>query len=200
MGMNGMIAAAMLILLILPAGHATAEEIHYDRVAFAARLIEPVAIDFEGEADGPIIGDPWLALGVVFDELGTGDNMGIADGGGVNRNIYALGGEEADIQVSFPTTPTIAFGLGIFSNDIQDPSERIIFYGQGDLVLLDIEMPHTGVQTDAFIGFIADEPILRVELTDADDTDYFGIGDVIFAGDSVPTAIESWSSIKQFYR
>ncbi len=136
----------------------------------------------------------------MFDELGVGDNMACFTAVGGNTTVSALGGEEADIEVSFPTNPPAAFGMGVFSNNQQNSSERIIYYGLTDNVLLDMEMPLTPEFDDIFVGYIADEPIARVVLDDADDGDYMGIGDVVFAVTTVATRSSSWGSVKGIYR
>jgi hypothetical protein len=178
-----------------------ADQIFTDRTEFLIATGSDVTIDFESDPIGPVIGDPWLAQGIVFDEAGVGDNMAIADGGGAENIIYALGGQQADIDITL-VDGTQAFGLGVFSNDIQDPGERIIFYGLFDEVLANVEMPLTGRQTTEFVGYLADQPIVRVEFVESDtDADYVGIGDVAFRSEG-PIGFETrtWGQIKDLYR
>jgi hypothetical protein len=157
-----------------------AAQVFSDRAAFVASISNAVMIDFESAPLGPVVGDPWLSNGVFFDQAGVGDNMAIGAGGGANRNIYALGGEAADIDISL-SGPVQAFGLGIFSNDQHSTAERIVFFSSDNSILANVEMPLTGFQGTAFIGFLADAPLVsRVAFIEDADGDYVGIGDVVF--------------------
>lgn len=154
-------------------------QLYFNRSEFLSAIENEVVIDFEDEPTGPVGGDPWISYGIVFDEAGVGDNMAIGNGGGANKNIYALGGESADIYITFPGTLT-AFGLDVFSNQEHRSSERIIFYDIYDSVLANVEMPQTALQGTAFVGYIADEPMIsKVTFIEGNNEgDYAGIGDV----------------------
>ncbi len=180
---------------------ASADQIFSDRAAFIAATAADVIIDFEGLPVGPVIGDPWWAQGVAFDEAGVGDNMALADGNGADFNIYATGGQSANIDISL-ASDIYAFGLGIFSNQVQNSGERIIFYGASNLILENIEMPATGPGTSEFVGYVADEPIVLVEFIEDDaDGDYVGIGDIALRnGALVGIESQSWGQIKATFR
>ncbi len=200
--MNGKRFALVISMLsMLLAGAASADQIYTDSAAFEARLVTPIEIDFEVNIKelGPIVGDPWLDLGIVFDRIGSGNNMALHLESGF-FHIYAQGGEAYGIEISFPVSPPTAFGLDVFSNNTHDPSERIIFYGFDRNVLADIEMPGTGTLDTAFVGYIADESIVRVEFQDAADLDYVGISRVIFAATTTATEGTTFGSIKSLYR
>ena len=158
-----------------------ADQLYTDRAAFLAAIVDEVVIDFEAEPLGAVVGDPWLADGIVFDEAGVGDNMTIGGGGGADKNIYAPSSRDADIDITFPN-PVLAFGLGVFSNDVQSPGERIIFHGTGGAVLKNVEMPLMPSQGTEFVGYIADaQTIVKVEFIEGNgDGDWAGVGDVAF--------------------
>ena len=191
----------VMCLVMLAAGHAGADQVYFDRSDFVTAVGSPTFLDFEDQPVGPIIGDPWLDLGIVFDEAEIGDNMGIGEGGGYDMNIYALGGQDSDIDVSFPTHGASACGIAVFSNDIQDSSERLIFLGEGNTVLANVEMPLTAGTGSEFVGYVADVAIVRVAFIESDaDGDYVGIGEVIFEQwESSPVELASWTRIKQMY-
>ncbi len=81
--------AGCICALAVPSAHA--EQIFSDRAEFLAATSADVVIDFESTPPGPVVGDPWLADGVTFDEAGVGDIMVIGDGSGADLNIYAAG-------------------------------------------------------------------------------------------------------------
>ena len=83
----------------------------------------------------------------------------MGDGGGANKNIYALDGEDADIDITL-SGPVQAFGLGIFSNDRHTTAERIIFFAPDNSIVANVEMPLTSFQGTMFIGFLADAPLV----------------------------------------
>jgi hypothetical protein len=183
-------------------GSAAADQIYSSRSDFIDALDSATYVDFEDQSTGPVVGDPWLSLGIVFDEAGVGDNMAIGDGGGVDMNIYARGGESADIDVSFPVQGFLACGIAVFSNSVQTaPGERLVFYGEGDAVLADVPMPVTGPGTSEFVGYTADVAIIRVAFIENNvDGDYVGIGEVIFGEWSLnPVDRTTWSRIKRLY-
>lgn len=164
---------------------AKAIQVYFDKdeyFSILSAIAEVAIINFEGEAVGPIAGDSWLTEGVLFDQADTGGNMAIGDGGGFNHNIYALEGRDANIDITFPE-PIIAFGLGVFSNNQQSPSERIVFYGLNNTILADIEMPWTSPHETVFVGIITDGWVLEkvAFIEDNGDEDYVGIGDVAIA-------------------
>jgi hypothetical protein len=157
-----------------------AAQLYFDRAAFVASVSSAVVIDFETAPLGPVVGNPWLSQGIIFGQAGVGNNMSIGDGGGANRNISALGGEQADIEITL-SGPVQAFGLGIFSNDRHTTAERIIFFASDNSIVADVEMPLTSLQGISFIGFLADAPLVsRVAFVEDADGDYAGIGDVVF--------------------
>ena len=184
---NGLRAARLVVVLtlvdigLLCPSNGYGSQLYYDRDEFLSAIVNEIVIDFEDQLLGPVIGDPWLENGIVFDEAVIGDNMTIGDGDGADRNIYAFGGEMADIDITFPDG-VAAFGLGIFSNDVHDPGERIIFYDLHDSLLANVEMPMTAFQGTAFVGYVADAPMIsKVAFIETDgDDDYVGIGDVVF--------------------
>ncbi len=180
---------------------AHAEQVFSDRAAFLTATSADVVIDFESTPAGPVVGDPWLPQGVAFDEAGVGDNMAVGDGNGADFNIYAAGGQDADIDLTLGSG-IYAFGLAIFSNNIQMAGEKIVFYGASDAVLADVEMPLTTFSGSAFVGFIADEPIVRIAFVESDvDGDWVGIGEVVFRnGPLVGVEVLSWGQIKASYR
>ena len=183
-GMHTTTLVAVLALVnfgLLCPSHGYAGQLYFDRGEFLSAIVNEVVIDFEDQPLGPIAGDPWLADGILFDQAGVGNNMTIGGGGSANKNIYALGGESADIDITFPNL-VAAFGLGIFSNYVQDPSERIIFYTPSDSILANVEMPLTASQGTVFVGYVADAPMIsKVAFIEANgDGDYVGIGDVAF--------------------
>jgi hypothetical protein len=186
------------LMLTAPAA-VSADEIFSDRAAFLAAVEGPVVVDFEGEAAGPVVGDPWLALGVLFDDAEAGDGMAIGIVNGDERILYAAAGEERDIDIVFRPEAAGAFGIEVYSNDVHDPSERIVIYGLEQTVLADLEMPVTeSSTTSAFLGYVPDEPIWRVAFVEAEDDDYAGIGEVVFTLSGVkPVRRETWSSLKQ---
>jgi hypothetical protein len=177
--------ALFSITLLLHCSPLRATQVFSDRATFLASISNENVIDFEDvpvAADGsvPVIGDPWLPLGIVFDELGRGDNMAVGGGGGADKNIFALGGPAADIEITL-THPVLAFGLGIFSNNQQSPAERILFYTSDNALIADIEMPLTTASGTSFVGVLADSPsIKRIVFSEDDDADFVGIGDVAF--------------------
>ena len=188
-----LVSLLLIALLIFPgAMNAWSAQRYMDRLSFYNAVQGETILDFESETLGPIIGDPWLANGIVFDAAGGGDNMALANGGGSDNNIYAMGGEDVDIDITM-TSPVLAFGLGIFSNTAHTSSERIIFLSSTDEVLLDYEMPVTGVRESVFIGYVSDtseiSKIMFIE--DNNDNDYVGIGDVAFASVIAPEPISS---------
>ena len=194
--------ASMVCLVITMAGYAAADEIYSNRADFINALTSSTYIDFEDQSTGPVVGDPWLSLGIVFDEAGVGGNMGIGDGSGADMNIYARGGESADIDISFPAEAPLACGIAVFSNQVQTaPGERLVFYGDGDVVLATVPMPVTATGSSEFVGYTADVPIVRVAFIENNvDDDYVGIGEVIFGDWSeVPIAPITWSRIKVMY-
>ena len=187
--------------IIFTIGSAGADEVYLDRAGFIAAVDDPTFIDFEDQSVGPVVGDPWLGLGIVFDEAGVGDNMAIGDGDGNDMNIYALGGQDADIDVSFPAQGASACGIAVFSNDVQIPGERLVFFGEGDVVLADVEMPLAPGGTSEFVGYVADVAIVRVAFIEGDgDGDYVGMGEVVFKQRQLnPVAPITWSRIKRLY-
>ncbi len=194
--------ASTACFVILMIGSAAADQIYSSRSDFIDALNTATYVDFEDQSTGPVVGDPWLGLGIVFDEAGVGDNMAIGSGGGVDINIYAQGGESADIDVSFPAQGPLACGIAVFSNSVQTaPGERLVFYGEGDIVLVSVDMPLTASGTSEFVGYTADVPIVRVAFIENDnDGDYVGIGEVIFGEWELnPVARTTWTQIKQLY-
>jgi hypothetical protein len=178
MKMRICLASLLTWALLASAPAAVADDLFTDRQTFYDAFDNEIVIGFENEPPGPVVGDPWVAQGVVFDEAGVGDNMIVGDGGGADNNIYAGGGNYADIEITFPS-PVVAFGLGVFSNNVQRVDERIIFYGENDIVLLDVQMPLTGFGSSEFVGYHTDVLIFRVAFVENDsDSDYVGIGDV----------------------
>jgi hypothetical protein len=187
-------------LAVLATGSAGADQVYFDRPEFVAAITHPVSLDFEEESVGPVWGDPWFDLGIVFDQAGVGDNMAIGDGDGYDMNIYAAGGPNADIDVSFPVHGTLACGIAVYSNNVHDPSERLVFLGEGDVVLADVEMPLASFVAE-FVGYVADVTIVRVAFIEAnDDEDWAGIGEVIFQEwGTTPVVPGSWARIKRMY-
>jgi hypothetical protein len=175
---------ALLGLPILLAGPARGDQLFFDRDAFLDAIAGDVVVDFEAEPVGPVIGDPWAALGVVFNEAGVGDGMEIGTGGGVDQNIFANSGPAADIEIGLTGT-FHAFGLAVFSNDLAVAGEQIVFRGAGDVVLMAVDMPSTSFAGSSFVGYLANEPILRVDFIEDDGPDYAGIGDVAFGAQSL---------------
>ena len=128
--------------------------------------------------------------------------MAIGDGSGADLNIYAQGGESADIDISFPGQGPLACGIAVFSNSVQTaPGERLVFYGEGDAVLVSVDMPETATGTSEFVGYTADVPIVRVAfIENSNDGDYVGIGEVVFGEwDQSPVARTTWTCFKQLY-
>ena len=164
---------------MLPA-QADAARVFTDIHAFVGALTSTTAkIDFESTPFGFVVGDPWLDEGVVFDQADVGDNMVVSNGGGVDRNIHAGGGEAADIEITL-TQRVNGFGLDVFSNNVASEQERLVFYGSGGAVLADVPMPQTDTQTSRFVGVVAAEAIARVAFIEGDDdSDFAGIGAVI---------------------
>jgi hypothetical protein len=194
--------ASTVCFVILMTGSAAADEVYTSRADFINALSTATYVDFEDQSVGPVVGDPWLGLGIVFDEAGVGDNMAIGNGGGVDMNIYAQGGESADIDVSFPAEGPLACGIAVFSNSVQTaPGEQLVFYGEGDVVLVSVGMPVTGPGTSEFVGYTADVPIVRVAfIENNNDGDYVGIGEVIFGEwELSPVARTTWTRIKHLY-
>jgi hypothetical protein len=184
-GMDARMAAMVLTLCILgplcPSG-GYASQLYFDRSEFLSALTGTVVIDFEDQLIGPVAGNPWISYGIAFDQSGTGDNMAIGGGGGgANKNIYALGGESADIDITFPGA-LMAFGLDVFSNQQHRRNEEIVFYDMYGSVLTNMEMPMTTLRGTAFVGYVADAPMIsRVAFIEGNgDGDYAGIGDVVF--------------------
>lgn len=115
--------------------------------------------------------------------------MAIGGGGGANKNIFALGGQAADINITL-TAPVLAFGLSIFSNEMQSPSERLRFFAADNTLLADLEMPLTLTQEARFVGFLADEPLItRIAFIEDDQGDYVGIADVVFTPVPEPSTL-----------
>jgi hypothetical protein len=194
--------ASTVCFVILMIGSAAADQVYSSRADFINALDSVTYVDFEDQSTGPVVGDPWLGLGIVFDEAGVGNNMAIGSGGGVDMNIYAQGGESADIDVSFPDQGTQACGIAVFSNSVQTaPGERLVFYGEGDAVLADVPMPVTAPGTSEFVGYTADVAIVRVAFIENNaDGDYVGIGEVIFGEWSLnPVDRITWTRIKRLY-
>jgi hypothetical protein len=156
-----------------------AGQLYSNRSQFLSALEDEIVIDFEDQPIGNVAGDPWFSYGIAFDESGPGDNMAIGGGGGANKNIYALGGESADIDIAFPAALS-AFGLDVFSNHKHGRNERIVFYDRYGSILANVEMPLTAFRGTAFVGYVCDAPIISgVDFIEGNcDGDYAGIGDV----------------------
>ena len=200
--MNRLRMVSTVCFSIIMMGSAVADEVYSSRADFINVLDTATYIDFEDESIGAVVGDPWLGLGIVFDEAGVGNNMAIGNGGGVDMNIYAQGGESADIEVSFPAQGPLACGVAVFSNSVQTaPGERLVFYGDGDVVLATVPMPVTAPGSIGFVGYTADVPIIRVAVIENNaDGDYIGIGEVIFGEwSSIPVASTTWTRVKSMY-
>ena len=152
--------------------------------AFLSEVINVVLIDFEDRAPGPIIGDEYISLGVVFSRPGVPDTepLVIFDGttspgitsrsnpNHLNTNETALPADASKEQIQFEfITPQTAVGFWLLDSEKTaiGEVEDIQFFDATDNLLTSIPMPVLGdftggPEANFFIGLTSDVPIGRV--------------------------------------